>query len=184
MRRLLFSLSLPLLAQSSGFTARNAIRAEWARQPLAFTDAQKAALAPADQARLERAIRRIGAPGASALLPPELDKPTEALWLAETAEARTPRERFDALFFLNRFKSPKALTALDGLAAADAATWPGHLHLEASLATARLNGAEVSPGLQAFLDALQKVGKVDPVRAQAARLRLVMAGKEKELLPP
>jgi len=27
-------------------------------------------------------------------------------------------------------------------------------------------------------------GKVDPVRAQAARLRLVMAGKEKDLLPP
>ena len=174
----------PLFAQGPRFTARDAIRAEWARHPPAFTDAQKAALAPADRARLERAIRRIGAPGAPVPLPPELERPTEALWLAKAAEARTPRERFDALFFLNRFKSPKALTALDGLVAADAATWPGHLHLEASLATARLDGAEVSPGLQAFLDALQKAGKVDPVRAQAARLRLVMAGKEKDLLPP
>jgi cyclophilin family peptidyl-prolyl cis-trans isomerase len=46
-----------------------------------------------------------------------------------------------------------------------------------------LNGAEVSSTLQAFLNALQKAGKVDPVRAQAARLRLVMAGEEKELQP-
>ncbi|WP_243383597.1 peptidylprolyl isomerase [Geothrix alkalitolerans] len=174
----------PLFAQGPRFTVRDAIRAEWARQPLAFADAQRGTLAPQDRARLDRTIRRIGAPGSPALLPPELDNPSEAVWLAKAAEARTPRERFDALFFLNRFKSPKALMALDGLVAEDAATWPGHLHLEASLATARLNGAEISPGLRAFLDALQKAGKVDPVRAQAARLRLVMAGKEKELLPP
>ncbi|WP_257308643.1 peptidylprolyl isomerase [Geothrix fuzhouensis] len=137
-----------------------------------------------DRARLERAIQRIGAPGALALVPLELEKPTEALWLKQAASAKFPRERFDALFFLNRLKSPKALLALDGLTPADAAAWPKHLRLEASIATARLNGAEVSPALQAFLEALQKAGKVDPVRAQAARLRLVMAGKEKELLPP
>ena len=166
------------------FTVRDAIQAEWARQPLGWTETQKAALPAADRARLERTLARIGAPGAPALLPPELDQPTEARWLAKAAAAKTPRERVDALFFLNRLKSPKALSSLEGLAPADAASWPKHLHLEASLATARLNGAEMSPALQAFLEALQKAGKVDPVRAQAARLRLVMAGKEKELLPP
>jgi cyclophilin family peptidyl-prolyl cis-trans isomerase len=114
----------------------------------------------------------------------ELEKPTLEAWEAKAKAARTPQERFTALFFLNRLKSPMALMALDGLTAADAATWPKHLHLEASIASARLNGAEVSPALLAFLDASQKAGKVDPVRAQAARLRLVLAGKERELFPP
>lgn len=184
MRRLFCLLSLPLLAQGPHFSIRDAIQAEWARQPLAWTEAQKAALPSLDRARLERTLRRIGAPGSPALLPPELEAPTLALWEAKAAAARTPQERFTALVFLNRLKSPKALTALDGLAAADARAWPRHLHLEASLATARLNGAEVAPSLQAFLDALQRAGKVEPVRAQAARLRLQMAGKEKALLPP
>ncbi|MDR3683420.1 MAG: peptidylprolyl isomerase [Geothrix sp.] len=184
MRRLLCLLSLSLLATGPRFTPRDAIQAEWARQPLAWTEAQKAALPTADRARLERTLRRIGAPGAPSLLPPELEKPTLDIWEAKAAAARTPRERFTALFFLNRLKSPQALAALAGLAPADAAAWPRHLHLEAAIATARLNGAEVTPGLQAFLQALQKAGKVDPVRAQAARLRLVMAGKEQELLPP
>lgn len=183
MRRLLLLLSLPLLGQGPRFTVRDAIQAEWARQPLAWTEAQKAALPPADRARLERTLQRIGAPGSPALLPPELEKPTLEVWETKAKEARTPQERFTALFMLNRLKSAKALTALDGLTATDAATWPKHLHLEASLAAARLNGADISPALQAFLDARQKAGKVDPVRAQAARLRLVMAGKESELLP-
>lgn len=180
----LLLLCLPALAQPPRFTVEDAIRAEWARQPLAWTKDRKAALPPDDRARLERTIQRIGGPGSSALLPLEWAQPTEGPWLTRAAAAKTPRERFDALFFLNRLKSPKALVALDGLTPADAAAWPRHLHLEASLATARLNGADVSPALQRFLDALQKAGKVDPVRAQAARLRLMMAGKEKDLLPP
>ena len=196
MRRLRCLLSLPLVAlqaahaqpgiqrQGQHFTVRDAIQAEWARQPLAWTEGQKAALPAKDRTRLERMIQRNGTPGATALLPPELEKPTLDAWEAKAKAARTPQERFTALFFLNRLKSPMALKALDGLTPVDAATWPKHLHLEASLATARLNGAEVSPALQAFLDARQKADKVDPVRAQAARLRLVMAGKEKELLPP
>jgi cyclophilin family peptidyl-prolyl cis-trans isomerase len=183
MRRLLCLLALPLLAAPPRFTVRDAIQAEWARQPLAFTEAQKAALPPADRARLERSLRRIGAPGSPALLPPELDKPTLEAWEAKAQAARSPQDRFTALFMLNRLKSPKALRALEGLKPADAAAWPRHLHLEAPIAGARLNGAEVSPELQAFLEARQKTGKVDPVRAQAARLRLVLAGKEKELLP-
>jgi len=184
MRRLLCLLSLSLLAQGPHFSVRDAIQAEWARQPLAWTEPQKAGLPAADRARLERTLQRIGAPGAPARLPPELEKPTLEAWEAKAKAAHTPQERFTALFFLNRLKSPKALMALGGLHAADAMTWPKHLHLEAAIATARLNGAEVSPSLQAFLDARQKAGKVDPVRAQAARLRLVMAGKEKDLLPP
>ena len=184
MRHLLLFLSLPLLAQAPHFTTQDALRAEWARQPLTFTEAQQAALPPGDRARLELALRRIGAPGTPPLLPAELDQPTEALWLTLAATAKTPRQRFDALFFLNRFKSPQALTALAGLTTADAARWPSHLHLEAGIATARLNGGALPEGVQTFLTALQKAGKVDPVRAQAARLRLVMAGKEQVLLPP
>lgn len=178
------ALGVPMAAQGSHFTVREAIQAEWARQPLALTEAQQAALPPADRARLERTLQRIGAPGAAALLPPELDKPTLPAWEALAQDARTPQARFTALFMLNRLKSPKALMALEGLSTADAATWPEHLHLEASIATARLNGAEVTPALQGFLDALQIAEKVDPVRAQAARLRLVLAGVEKDLLPP
>lgn len=181
---LLCALAAPLaFGQAPHFTVREAIRAEWNRQPPAFTEAQRAALPAADRVRLERTLARIGAPGAPALLPPELANPTPEAWEARAAAARTPRERFDALFFLNRFKRPDALKALDGLPAADAAAWPLHLHLEAQVATARINGGTVSPALQGFLDALAKAGKVDLVRAQAARLRLVMAGKEKALLP-
>ena len=122
MRRLLCLLSLPLLAQAPCFTVRVAIRAEWARQPLAWTATQKAALTPQDRARLERTLMRIGAPGAPALLPPELEKPTPEAWEAKAKAARRPQERFTALFFLNRLKSPKAFTALEGLTPADAAT--------------------------------------------------------------
>ncbi len=178
-------LALPAMSQSvvSHFTVRNAIQAEWARQPPTFSEAQKATLTPAERARLERSLARIGAPGAPALLPPDLAKPSVEVWESKAHEARTPQERFTALFMLNRLKNPKAMVAMEGLTPADVTTWPRHLHLEASIATARLNGAEVSPSLQAFLDALQMAGKVDPFRAQAARLRLVMAGKEKALLP-
>ncbi len=195
MRRLLFLLSLLFLPTQAAhaqpgsqppvphFTVRDAIQAEWSRQPPAFSDKELATLPAPDQGRLTRSLARIGAPGAPALLPPELEQPTLEAWEAMARAARTPQERFTALFFLNRLKSPKALSALTGLTPADAAAWPKHLSLEASIATARLNGGEVSPALQAFLAARQQAGKVEPVRAQAARLRLVMAGKEQALLP-
>lgn len=185
MRALCLSLlASGLVAAPPAFTVKDALHAEWRRQAPVFSPEQVAALPAADRARLERTLARIGAPGAPRLLPPEWEQPTVEAWLAKAAAVKTPRERFDALFFLNRFKSPRALEALAGLTAKDAAAWPRHLHLEAALATARLNGAEVGPDLQAFLDARQRLGTVDPVRAQAARLRLVMAGKEKALLPP
>ena len=40
MRCLLSLLSLPLLAMGPRFTVRDAIQAEWARQPLAWTEEQ------------------------------------------------------------------------------------------------------------------------------------------------
>lgn len=172
-----------LAQQAPHFTVKEAIQAEWARKPPLLTEEAKAKLPPADRARLELTLQRIGAPGAPELLPPELAHPTVEQWLKKAAEARTPADRFAALFFLNRFKSPQALDALAGLNAKDAKHWPKHLHLEAGIATARLNGAVVKDDLKAFLDALQQLGKIDPVRAQAAQLRLLTEGKERALLP-
>jgi cyclophilin family peptidyl-prolyl cis-trans isomerase len=176
-----FTLSLGVPTQT--FTTRDAIRAEWNRKPPALTEAQRAKLSPADRTRLDLTLKRIGAPGAPDLLPPELANPTVELWLQKASIAKTPQERFTALFFLNRFKSPSALEALKGLKAEDAKAWPKHLHLEAGVATARLNGAEIGDDLKAFLEELQHLGKIDPVRAQAAQLRLKMGGKEKALRP-
>ena len=169
-----------LAAQTPVFIPGQAVQAEWSRQRLSL-DAGR--LSPTDRARYELSLARIGAPGAPELLPPELAHPTKEIWEGLARKAKTPQERFTALFFLNRFKAPDALGALDGLGAVDARTWPKHLHLEAQIAMARINGGEASPQLQAFLGALKKAGKVDPVRAQAAQLRLVLAGKEKALLP-
>jgi cyclophilin family peptidyl-prolyl cis-trans isomerase len=137
-----------------------------------------------DRARLDLTLKRIGAPGAPALLPPELETPSESIWLRKAKDAKTPQERFTALHFLNRLKSKRAFLALEGLTPADEASWPRHLHLENAVARARLTGCEVSNKLREFLAALEKAGKTDPVRAQAARLRLVLAGMEKDLLAP
>jgi len=169
------------LAEAPHFTIHDAIQAEWMRTaPNLKVDA----LPRADRERYTLTLRRIGAPGMPRLLTPELENPTAENWAAKAREARTPQDRFTAMHFLNRLKSPKALCALDGLKTEDAKTWPKHLYLDANIATARLQGGEVSKELQSFLDALKTEGKVEPVRAQAARLRLLMAGKEKELLPP
>jgi len=168
------------LAGAPHFTIHDAIQAEWMR---AAPNLKLDALPQADRERYKLTLQRIGAPGMPKLLPQELENPTAEIWTAKAMVAKTPQERFTALHFLNRLKSPKALTALDGLKPEDAGTWPRHLHLEANLATARLQGGEVSKELQSFMDALKARGKVEPIRAQAARLRLVMAGKEKELLP-
>ncbi len=174
-------LAFHLAAQAPFFATRDAIQAEWSRRSPIPSHEQ---FTPSDRARYELSLARIGAPGAPELLPPELARPTKEAWEKLAREAKTPEARFNALYFLNRFKASDALVALDGLTAADAKSWPRHLHLEAQIAMARLNGAEVDGKLQAFLDTMEKVGKVDPIRAQAARLRLVLAGKEKALLLP
>ncbi|HLO67479.1 MAG TPA: peptidylprolyl isomerase [Holophaga sp.] len=173
---LLAAAALQAGAQQAAYTPADAVRAEWDRRP-PVVDA--AALPAADRARLELSLRRIGAPGAPPLLPPWLDKPEAAAWEARALEARTPEERVTALHFLNRLKSPRALSALESLTPQDAASWPAALHLELPVATARVNGSVPGPGAAAFLEALRKAGKSDPVRAGAAKLRLVMAGIEK-----
>jgi len=173
---LAFLLATRAGAADPGFSALDALGAEWDRRPPVFTPAERAALPAADRQRLELTLARIGAPGAPALLPPELEHPTVPVWQAMAAEARTPQARVTALAFLNRLKAPTALAALAGLQAADARTWPRHLHLEGLVAQARLNGATLTPELQGFLDALQGAGKNDGVRSASARLRLVLAG--------
>lgn len=177
-------LALAATAQTPTFTPRQAIRAAWSRQAPAFSEADRALLPPADRARLDLTLRRLGAPGLPELLPEELAAPTEPVWLAKAQTARTPQERMTALAFLNRLKSTQALVALEGLTAKDADTWPRFLHLEGPVASARLNGAQPSPALGGFLTALAAGPAGDPARAQAARLRLVLAGKESHLLPP
>ncbi len=178
-----FAVPLPAREATPRFGPAEAVQAEWLRQPPALAPEEAALLPPADKARLERTLARIGAPGAPLMMPKEYMMPDLPTWEEKARQAVTPEERFTALFCLNRLRSTQALTALRGLTAADAAAWPKHLHLENQLAAARLLGAEPDEGLQAFLAALAAQGKVDPVRAQAARLRLVAAGKEKELLP-
>lgn len=169
------------LGQDVRFSAVDALKAEWARRPPAVAVVEVAA---EDRARLELALRRIGAPGAAPLLPPELDRPSAEAWVERARAARTPEARFTALFFLNRLKSPLAFAALDGLTAADAATWPRSLHLEHAVATARINGSPAEASTRTFLDGLAAAGKLDPVRLQAAQLRLLLAEKEKVLLEP
>ncbi len=170
-----------LLVKPPRFTVHDAIWAEWMR---AAPELNADALPRADRERYQLTLQRIGAPGLPKLLPPELENPTLEIWEAKAKAAKTPQDRFTALFLLNRLKSPKALSALEGLKSEDAKTWPRHLYLDANIATARLQGGEVSDELESFLDALKVEGKVEPVRAQAARLRLVMSGIEKSLLPP
>jgi len=167
----------------SRFTPLDAVRAEWYRRPPRFTAVERSVLVRADRARLDLTLRRIGAPGAVPLLPPELDKPTLEAWEKKARVARTPEERFTALAFLNRLGSKCALSALAGLTPQDAATWPRFLHLEFPVASARLRGEAIDPGLAAFLAALETAGKGDPVRAASARLRLVLAGIEANRLP-
>jgi cyclophilin family peptidyl-prolyl cis-trans isomerase len=167
--------------QELRFTPTDALKAEWARQAPALVGQD---LPAEDRARLDLTLRRIGAPGAPPLLPPELEQPTAEAWVAKARAARTPEERFTALFFLNRLKSPLAFSALEGLAAADAENWPRHLHLENAVATARINGSPAEAGVRAFLDGLAVAGKVEPIRLQAAQLRLNLAGVEKVLLDP
>ncbi len=163
------------------FPVSAAIQAEWQRRAEL---PPSSAVSGKDRARLELSRARIGAPGSEGTVPPDQAAPTEAAWIARARVARSPQERFNALYWLNRVKSKAALLALQGLKAEDAQAWPFGLHLEGPLATARLNGAPQDPGLAPFLEAMERAGKVDPVRAQAARLRLVIAGLETSLLPP
>ena len=170
-----------LAAQAPCFSVRDEILAEWNRAMPALGADQIAALAPADRARYDRALARIGAPGAPDLLLPELEHPTKEIWEDLARKAKTPQERFTALFFLNRFKAPDALVPLEGLTAEDAKAWPVHLRLDSQVITARIHGAEVSDSIRPFLDAYVKSGKSDLMRFHAGRLREIESGKRDKL---
>ena len=178
---LLLQATIALAAAQGTYGPKQAIRAEWERKLPAL---QPDRLAPAHRERLAQSRRRIGRPGDPGTIPSDQIAPTETVWLAKARAAKSPQDRYTALYWLNRLKSKSALEALRGLRPEDAAAWPVALHLENALATARLNGGRVDADLEAFLAALGKAGKVDPVRAQAARLRLVIGGLEPSLLPP
>lgn len=185
---LLFLASLLLSASDKrGFSPSDAIRAEWNRSVAPFTPQERALLTHQERARLDLTLQRVGAPGSPPLLPQELEKPTLEAWEALALKARLPQERFTALHFLSRLGSKRALIALSGLTPQDAAAWPGSLHLEFSIAAARLRGEGISPELSLFLEALEKSGKVDPVRKAAAERRLFLVGitaEEPLLLEP
>lgn len=185
---LLFLASLLLSASDKrGFSPSDAIRAEWNRSVAHFTPQERALLTHQERARLDLTLQRVGAPGSPPLLPQELEKPTLEAWEALALKARLPQERFTALHFLSRLGSKRALIALSGLTPQDAAAWPGSLHLEFSIAAARLRGEGISPELSLFLEALEKSGKVDPVRKAAAERRLFLVGitaEEPLLLEP
>ncbi|MBI4911560.1 MAG: peptidylprolyl isomerase [Acidobacteria bacterium] len=168
-------------SQEQRFTAVDALHAEWKRQ---VPGVRPEEVRPEDRARLELTLRRIGAPGTPPLLPPELERPTPEAWEALAKQAKSPLERFTALFMLNRLRSAHAFEALEGLGAEDAARWPSRLNLENQVAAARINGSPASMGVRDFLDDLVKAGRFDPLHLQAAQLRLVLAGKEKVLLDP
>jgi len=170
-----------------GFSPSDAVRAEWNRSVPPLTPQERALLTPQERARLDLSLQRIGAPGTPSLLPRELEEPTLEVWEALALKARLPQERFTALHFLTRLGSKRALSALAGLTPKDALSWPRFLHLEALITTARLRGESLSPELSLFLEALEKAGKVDPVRKAAAERRLFLSGvtaEEPPLLEP
>lgn len=180
--------AIPLLG-CPHYSVRDAVVTEWRRQAPSITEEEMKALPEADRKRLELSIQRIGAPDKQGVLPKftpsHIENPTAEYWEKKAKEAKTHLERFTAFYFLNRLKHPNAFMALEGLNQDDAQHWPATLHLEGHIATARINakGTPMPKSVEAFQAALQACGKLDPVRLQAAQMRLLNAGLEKELLP-
>ena len=166
---------LALLPPAKRFSPRDALLAEWSRQP---PDLRPEETLAADRPRLAQSLARIGAPGAPALLPPELATPTEEQWLAKAAVAREPLERFTALMFLNRLKSKRSWVALTGLTEKDAAGWPA----EPDLTWALQRASEISAApaeLQAFLQRYQ-LRPLDPARRSALAWRRFLTGQSRD----
>ena len=165
---------LKLLPPGKRFSAVDALRAEWSRKPPAVRPDE---LDVADRPRLVQTLARIGAPGAPALLPPELATPTEEQWLVKAEQAREPLDRLTALMFLNRLKSKRSWQALKGLTARDAAEWPAEPDLTWALQTAE----ELSPPpaeLTPFLERWQK-RPVTAARQAALMWRRFLTGEAK-----
>lgn len=166
---------LALLPPAMRFSPRDALLAEWHRQAPDLRPEQTLA---ADRPRLVQTLARIGAPGAPALLPPELATPTEEQWLTKAAQARDPVERFTALMFLNRLKSPRSWVALTGLAEKDAATWPAEPDLTWALQRASELGAAPAD-LQPFLRRWQ-LRPLDPARRAGLAWRRFLTGQSQD----
>ncbi len=165
---------LALLPPAKRFSARDALLAEASRQPPLLRPAETL---EADRPRLLQTLARIGAPGAPALLPPELATPTEEQWLTKAAQAREPVDRHTALMFLNRLKSPRGWVALTGLTAKEAAAWP----LEPDLTWALQRASELSEppaALRPFLDRYSQ-RPLDPPRRAALAWRRFLTGQAK-----
>ncbi|MDR2561669.1 MAG: peptidylprolyl isomerase [Holophagales bacterium] len=183
--RLLFLglVAIPVLAQTPRYSQPEALWAEWRRQAPAFTERQLENMPLADRARWELSVRRIQGIVAPPLLPPELDKPTEALWLEKAAQAKEPGEIFDAFYFLNRLRSAKSMDAFANLAI-DGSTvfgaWPKHLRLDAQFTAALLaaNDASQIEKIAIIMDSYRNSMQRDPVREMVLWLRLSMAGRE------
>lgn len=169
---------LALLPPAKRFLPRDALLAEWSRQP---PDQSASETLPADRPRLLQTLARIGAPGAAPLLPPELAAPTEELWLTKAAQAREPLQRLTALVFLNRLKSRRAWEALAGLTAQDAAQWPAEADLTWALQRA---GELTAPPaeLQPFLQRWQQRPR-DESRQVALNWRRFVT-QQSQVLPP
>jgi len=182
MRLLLLGLvAIPALAQAPRYSQAEALRAEWRRQAPVFSERQLENMPPTDRARWELSVRRIQGIGAPSLLPPELDKPTEALWLEKAAQAKEPGEIFDAFYFLNRFRSAKTMDAFANLEDAGGfGAWPKHLRLEAQFTAALLatNDASQIEKIAAVMDSYRNSMQRDPVREMVSWLRLSMTGKD------
>jgi len=181
MRPLLLSLlTLPLLAQSPHFSPSEALWAEWRRQVPAFSAKELENMDESDRARWELSVRRVQGINAPPLLPPELDAPTEAVWLGKAAQSATPQERFNELYFLNRLKSQRATDALANLPQDGFNAWPRHLRLEGQLTNAMLNAKDdaQTEKIAAIWDDYTHSVPADPLRAMVSWLRLSLAGKD------
>jgi len=173
-------LALPLLAQSTRFSQSEALWAEWRRQIPAFSERELENMPPTDRVRWELSVRRVQGIGAPPLLPPELDKPTEALWLEKAAIAKTPQEHFDALYFLNRLKSAKVIDHIANLSPEEISAWPKHLRLEGQF-TAALLGASDAHQIEKITSLWDKYNNSlpkDSLRNMVTWLRLSLAGKD------
>ncbi|MCL1893872.1 MAG: peptidylprolyl isomerase [Holophagaceae bacterium] len=180
MRFFLFSLlTLPLLAQTPHFSQPEALWAEWRRQIPAFSERELKLLPESDRARWELALRRVQGVNAPLLLPPELDKPTEALWLEKATIASTYTERFNSFYFLNRLRSNKAIDGLADLGLDEMASWPKHLRLETLFTTAMLGAIEPEQikKINSIWESYKKTSPEDSLRAMVSWLRTSLAGK-------
>jgi cyclophilin family peptidyl-prolyl cis-trans isomerase len=118
-------------------------------------------------------------------LPPELDNPTEALWLEKAQQAVTPREHYDAFYFLNRLKGACPMDTLANMSPEDINAWPKHLRLENQLTVALLAAPDMAQAekITSFWDKYSQSVPTDPLRDRVSWLRLSMAGKDSKKPP-